>query len=188
MARPTRLTAELAQRITAAVGSGSSEAAAARANGVSERTYMRWKARGREADSNWADLTADEREREQPYRQFWHDVTQAWDRSMVTLGSLVRAAAIPHDEVAETVETKQEITKDGEIVTLTKTTVTTRHGVSDWRAALAILERRERALWGRAVEVTGAGGGPVEVEVSALDRARAAAAKLREQTERHDRG
>lgn len=100
MARPTKLTTEVREKICRAIRAGNYPAVAARAAGVSESTFYRWMERGR-SDAKG------------PHRAFYEAVREAEAESEVHLVAVLRKSS-----------------KDG-----------------DWRAALALLERRYAERW-----------------------------------------
>ncbi len=79
-------------------------------------------------------------ERDQPYVRFWFEVSRAMAKAELHALSLIRDAAIPKTE-------EQRGGKTG----------------GEWTAAAWFLERRRPEQWGRRTQVTGAGGGPVQV-------------------------
>ena len=174
--RLSRLTPETQQALVAALRTGVTEDAACRASGVSRTSFYRWKARGRVAESKWLQFNAAQRTQEARYRDLVEAVQTAWDETHVLLADSILTAAVPHDAIETTVTDHP----DGTRTTVTKTT-----RVHDWRAALAILERRHPDEWAKRpaqVEVTGAGGGPVEI--AGVERARQALAQLEERLNR----
>jgi transposase len=79
MARPTKLTPELQERIVKAVRAGNYAEAAARANGISASTYYRWLQRGALNDSG-------------AYRDFGEAVRQAEAEAEVHAVAILRRA------------------------------------------------------------------------------------------------
>jgi hypothetical protein len=79
-------------------------------------------------------------ERDQPYVRFWFEVSRAMAKAELHALSLIRDAAIPKTK-------DQRGGKTG----------------GEWTAAAWFLERRRPEQWGRRTQVTGAGGGPVQV-------------------------
>lgn len=123
MARPTKLTPQVRERVEQAMRAGSYAIAACRAAGIAESTFYRWLERGEEEESGI-------------YREF-HDAIRKAEAE-----AEVRAAA----------------------------TVTKAMG-SDWRAAIALLERRFPSRWRRhlSTELVGKDGGPIRSEQSRID-------------------
>src|SRR5947207_179013 len=101
MARPSKLTDEVSERICRAVRAGNYPARAARSCGIAESTFYRWMEEGRGAERG-------------PYRDFYEAVRDAEAEGEV------HAVAILRKEM-----------------------------MSDWRAALALLERRHPERWRR---------------------------------------
>ncbi len=91
MARPTDYTPELGDRVAQFVRAGNWPEAAAVAAGVSERTFYRWMARGLAAErAVEEDLPLEATE--EPYWQFWQQVTRAEGESeAIAVGSLMKA-------------------------------------------------------------------------------------------------
>lgn len=175
------LTPQTQTRIVEALRSGLTEDAAARAAGIDDSTYYRWKARGRKAIEEWPRLQDAARAQEKRYSDFYEAVMRAWDEAHLAFAASIRSAAVPH-EVVET----RTVTKIVAGQQVTETTVTTRRE-HDWRAAAFMLERRHGKDWHRPaqpVELTGADGGPVAVSVDALDRARLLVERARAKADR----
>jgi transposase len=102
MARPSKLTNDVRERICRAIRAGNYPAVAARAAGIAESTFYRWMERGRT-------------ETKGSYRAFYEAVNDAEAESEVHAVAILR----------------QQI-KGG-----------------DWRAAVALLERRHSQRWHR---------------------------------------
>jgi hypothetical protein len=105
MARPTKLTKEVSERICLAIRASNYAVVAARSAGVSESSYYRWLDRGRSAGRGI-------------YREFYEDIERAEAEGEARAVALI-ASAMPRD----------------------------------WRAAMAILERRYSARWSRKLAV-----------------------------------
>jgi hypothetical protein len=101
MARPSKLTKQVQERICSAIRAGNYPAVAAVAAGISEATFYRWMEQGRTAGKG-------------PHRDFYEAVKQAEAESEV------HAVAILRKEMK-----------------------------GDWRAAVALLERRHAGRWRR---------------------------------------
>lgn len=204
MPRGTKLTPERIARTAESIANGNTLRVAGGAGGLSERSVSRYLQRGQAADLQLAsrldtEWTADQRaglddlepddadalltdlvpEPDRPYWRFWLALTRARDIAEERLVDVVVQAATGYDEV--TVETREVLTKDGDIVTLTSTS--TRH-VKDWRAGLAWLERSRPQEWGRynRTELSGPDGGPIEI--AGMEDARARGLALVSQLER----
>lgn len=137
--RPSALTEGVQRRIESAIRTGAYPETAARAAGVSERSFYRWMERGEAEqvrrdsyDAEHPTLTEEEKEKraiEQPFVHFWQSIQKA---------------------LAEA-----EILVVGKVY----------QGGKDWQSKAWIAERRWRERWGRTTrtELTGADGGPVQV-------------------------
>lgn len=84
MARPSDLTPQIQAAIVDSICKSVPPESAARAAGVSPRTYYRWTAQGR-AD--------DEADRDTPFRQFWQAVEEALAVAEAALLETVRVAS-----------------------------------------------------------------------------------------------
>lgn len=149
--RRSKFTPETCQRIIQAIGVGATLEAAAGAAGISETTLHRWL-----ADAENQDATEELREfREEVYRA--RDALQV----RVVAGSVLKAALGGY-VVKRVTRTKP----DGTVETEEQTQP------ADGRVGLELLARRYPRQWGRmqpmSVELTGAGGGPVQVEHAAV--------------------
>ena len=101
MARPSKLTAEVSERICRAIRAGNYPATAARAAGIAESTFYRWMEEGRSAESG-------------KYRDFHEAVKRAEAEGEARAVVLISKAM-----------------------------------AKDWRAAMALLERRHPERWRR---------------------------------------
>lgn len=120
-------------------------------------------------------------EDERRYWHFWHDVENAISRAKMRNLAVVNRAATGYDVQTEKTTTRKY--RNGETHTETVVTKTRRF---EWTAAAWWLERRFPEEFGRLTrtEITGAGGGPLEVagpeSVEAVrDRGLAAVHRLR---------
>lgn len=152
MARPTKLTPALRERIAAAVSGGSSYHAAAMSAGVADSTLRAWLARGRAEQSTPRTARRTQRatklraRREAPYVELLESVERAAGRAEVRAAVLITRAA-----------------------------------ETDWRAAAWWLARRDPETFGErlALEHTGEGGGPVELAGLGVDLSRCSDAELK---------
>jgi transposase-like protein len=150
MGRRTKLTPDTRDRIVQAIRAGATLEAAAGAAGVSETTFYRWMQEAEHEDAREA------------LREFREEVYRARDELEVriTAGSVVKAALGGY-VVKRVVRTRPDGTREEE----------EQFAPADGRTGLEILARRfgDRG-WARrsAVEVTGAGGGSIQVEHSAV--------------------
>lgn len=98
MARPTELTAEVADRIAQLIRAGNWPETAAVAAGVSERSYYRWMARGERADA-LRESGKRVRRSDEPYRQFWQQIKRA-ERESEAIAVSHLTKAMPHAPTA----------------------------------------------------------------------------------------
>lgn len=131
--RPTECNARTTQIICDAVRAGNYLKVAAELVGLHPDTIRQWRHRG-------------ERERREPYATFAREIDEAMAASEATCVRIIVEAATGFDEVTT------EVTIGGKDDGRETRKVTHRR---DWRAALALLERRFPERWGRA----GSGGG-----------------------------
>lgn len=171
--RPALLTEEVHKKLIEATKMGSPMTVAASYVGVSVRTFERWMQRGYDAQL----VVDDEQElpkEEEPYRVLFREVEQARSQAAVMHVGLIQRAA-QGGVVTEETTKKYRDPETGGVVE----EKTVKRSAPDWRAGAWYLERQHRLHFGKddkhQVEITGAGGGPVEVvEVEALaDRIRA---------------
>lgn len=141
MARPSKLTPALRERISQALSAGASYRAAAVSAGVGDSTLRAWLARGRVEQAAGRPARGTQRaikraRREAPYVELLESVEQAAARAEVRAALLIAKAA-----------------------------------ETDWRAAAWFLERRDPATFGQrlALEHTGPEGGPVELAGLGVD-------------------
>lgn len=122
--RPCKLTPDVQERICAALAKGLPRHVSATLGRVHYYTMRRWEAKGK-------------RQKRGQYREFCEAVDRAEAEAVEFFEGIVRKAAEPHTELTEIVKTGD--------AGFTQTTE--KKGVFDWRAALAILERRWSADW-----------------------------------------
>jgi hypothetical protein len=167
--RPTLLTPDLQQRIVELVQAGNYLSTAAEAAGIARRTLYQWLALGLQAQN-----AIDRGERITPtarrYAQFAHTLSRVRARAeagaVLTVTNAMRGGAV----VRETTRRHRDGSEETERL----------YAPPDGRLALEYLARTAPARWGRrqAVEVSGPGGGPVEVEHGISDDAAALAARV----------
>ncbi len=113
---------------------------------------------------------------EQPFLRFLREVERAWATFELLNAGLLQQAAQGYEVTEETKIT----TTDAQGNTITTTTTTKRYRERDWRAGMAMLERRIPERWSstRRMEIAGPGGGAIEHEVTAKHDAAATLAAL----------
>lgn len=163
--RPPRLVeAGVRERLLEAFTAGCSVEASCYAAGIAPATFYNWANRAAAELDRLTDLATPANPRPQPRSEEWPFVELLESVSRVRAERQQRMLGIV-DRVAQggaLISTREEHTSDGGyIVTKTYTT-------PDWRAAQWWIERAFPAQFGRqaqpvAIEVTGKGGGPIEV-------------------------
>jgi hypothetical protein len=166
--RPTRCTAELTEQIADIVRAGDYLTTACALTGTVYVTAQSWLERGAtETERRAAGLTAAQRREhdlpsaasQQPYVDFLGAITRARAEAESRHVRNVERIAMG----GQVTELREEVAPDGTKVTTKKVSI------GDWRASMAYLERVNTQRWGRrqTVEVTGADGGPVQVDATA---------------------
>jgi hypothetical protein len=184
MARPSKLTPELQQKIITRLVAGSTITATCDSIGITDATFRNWINRGKaeaarrdnprvkEGTKQWAD--------EDPFFVFFMEATRAMADGLVHATARFREGMNPSQSetiTTETViETKTRTIKkpDGTIeqvpyeATKTITRRTVSHIPGDWRAAMEYLARRDPDNWARSApqkhEVTGKDGGAIIIQ------------------------
>lgn len=154
MAGPDKM---IVKQVTDAMAGGAKIAVAAQFVGVHDTTVDRWLARGRKAHANGIDsATKLEDGTDHPdaiYCELAEQTGMAWARCEVTLSALVIAKA----RGGQIIEQRKVTHPNGDVEEIT------RRDPGHWQAAAWSLERQHPSRWAKRVEVTGAGGGPVEI-------------------------
>ncbi len=148
--RPTKLSPLVVQALTDALSRGLTNEQACVCADISTTTYQRWMATAE---------TGDER-----FVAFREAVMRARTRGIeARLRNIVKAAEFGVESSEHVEITEQRLTPKGEIVTLQKTTRTTRTTPPDWKAAAWWLERVEPKQFApvNKNEITGPDGGPI---------------------------
>lgn len=142
--RPTLLTADLTTVIAAAIEQGATFDAAMAAAGVHPSTGYRWLSEG---SSDTAPAG---------FREFREAVTRARAKAELAMTAAVVSDAKGGSVIKHVTRTWRNGTEEEE----------TQYAPPNGRVALEWLSRMEPSRWARrtGIEVTGAGGGPVQVE------------------------
>jgi hypothetical protein len=174
--RPLKLLADdIRDQLLEAIAYGATFTAAAEYAGIGERTYYRWARRAQEAEETLGEA-GELPDTEQPFWQFWQELKRAHAR-----GQFANVRRI--DRVAEggyVVKTRTRRMRDpgsGDLMEETETDL----APPDWRASAWILERRHPDGFGKAameLEISGPGGGPVEMPGGPVGGLEALAARV----------
>ncbi len=125
MGRPSKLTPEIQEAIVRLVAAGNYPETAAKAAGITGRTFYYWMARGRKARGG-------------EFLQFFRAIKKATAEAEIRELSIIKQAV----EGGQVVKRTSRTLKDGTVI------VTERFTVGDWRAAAWRLERRFPMRWG----------------------------------------
>jgi hypothetical protein len=157
--RPTVLTPDTRSRFLEAVRAGAPYNLACAHAGFSYSSFARWMQHGSDA-TDAAEEGRPYPAQHEPYREFWEEAQRARAAGAMTDLLLVQKAARGGYVIQEN-ERRYRDPVSGELVTETEKKL----APVDWRAAAFVLERTHREHFPKptVVEVTGAGGGPVEV-------------------------
>jgi hypothetical protein len=191
--KPTKLTPSMVALICAALRTSNNATLATQHARIARRTYTDWCTRGRaqlaeyldaHADVDPGQVTLDDAPFEElPYLHFLLATEKAKaDFELENLALIGQAAAgVPE----KTTTTSTKIDREGN--TIETTTVTVERVTRHWQAGAWLLERTNPSDYGlrNRVEVTGEGGGPVQIDASPGLRL---AAELAEQAKRRELG
>jgi hypothetical protein len=159
--RPRKLTAEVEEKLLQATEAGSPVELAAEFAGIGRSTFTFWMQWGHdEFEDRQNGLTPDHSKDE--YVRLFRAITEARAKAAVSGVVLVNRVARGGAVTEETVKKYKDPTT-GAVVE----EKTVKRTAPDWRAAAWMLEKQHRNFFGKDVqqlEVTGAGGGAVQVE------------------------
>lgn len=188
MGRPSLLTPERAAAICNAVERGASATEASAAGDVSKSAVLAWLDRGRTERARIAtdpDEEAQPSDQELPYVEFLANMEKSADTWVMGRLEEIQAAGAGEEYEETTVVEKvggwDGSTRDergAPVLHPIEQTVTVKKGrKKSWQAAAWLLERRRPEDFARLVktELTGADGGPIELESLEAKRARARA-------------
>jgi hypothetical protein len=158
--RPTKLLDDdMQETVLEAIRHGATIEASCTAAGISRRAFYTWLERGREAQEI-EDETGDVPDKERPFLHFMHSVTRAHAQGQAANVALLWKIA-EGGYVTKTRTRRMRDPGSGDLVEETETDL----APPELRAVTWYLERRHRETFGKAVEleVSGPGGGPVEM-------------------------
>lgn len=141
MARPTKLTEAVQQRLCDAIRAGNALDVAALYAGIAPRTFYNWIDRGQaELDRLEADARCRLRDSEAPFVQFLQAVKKARADCEVRNVAIIQKAAAGHEATKTVTRTKADGSQE---------TVTTTRVEYDWKASAWLLERKHPDRWAR---------------------------------------
>lgn len=134
MARPTKLTPELQERLLADIRIGLPYAKAAERAGITETSFYNWKERGQTEKSGI-------------YFEFLKEVKKAVTDAMLRNVGLILQAGQGGKEFTETKRVYEIDDKGNQ--TVTQEIITKKEAAPQWQALAWLLERRHPSEWGR---------------------------------------
>ena len=166
-----KLSPEVTAKLCDLLAMGMYEEPACKAVGVSTATYYRWRAEGEEAAILVREAAEAGRARpklthlQEAQLEVWEATERA--RGMQEAAYLGIIAAAGRGGAEYTEGQREYVVENGERKLVSERSVT-KHLTPTWTAAAWILERRQPERWARRerMELTGAGGGPVESNVN----------------------
>jgi hypothetical protein len=159
--RPRALNAEVEKKLIQATEAGSPVELAAEYAGIGRSTFTQWMTLGHNEVEDRAAGDPPQR-RLDAYVELFEKITEARAKAAVSGVALINRVARGGAVTEETVK-KYRDPDTGEMVEES----TVKRTAPDWRAAAWMLEKQHRQFFGKEaaqVEVTGAGGGAVQVE------------------------
>ncbi|MFC6883442.1 hypothetical protein [Actinomadura yumaensis] len=150
---------EVREQLLEAISHGATIESAVAAAGIGVTTFYRWMERGEQALQSLQD-GEEPKPSEEPFREFREAVTRAHARGEVFNADLLRKIAVG-GFVVKTRTKRYRDPASGQVVEEREDDI----APPDLRAVTFYLERRHGGSWGKAsaLEVSGPGGGPVEV-------------------------
>jgi hypothetical protein len=154
MARPTKFTPDVREKILARLAAGSTIRTTCDSVGVGESTYFEWVEIGNAYinEQPHERMPEDEAEK-QAFAEFAEASTRAVADGLIQAAIAFRQGMNPSKSTSDTTETLEEtrLDKEGKPYTYRKTITkrTTTQTPGDWRAAMEYLARRDPENWAR---------------------------------------
>lgn len=162
--RPTKLNIQTQEKICVAIQRGLGYERAALLGGVSYNTFNDWRKRGEAELDRLEQPGARPRKTDAKFLEFFEAVQRAEMEGELTNANIIDQAARGGYTFTEIKVTRALDAASGGMM-ITEEVQTTKTAPPDWRAALAILERRHPDRWLRKqkVEATGPDGGAIPI-------------------------